>query len=111
MRALLVAGVAVAAVLVPAAPASTGDLRTPAAPVPAEPSRPAPLVPFGPAPDDGCTVPVGATLEACPPGGRSRPPVSCVLPVARPHEPVVPVPPNCPRPRPTPEGRVVPLSR
>ena len=108
MRGLLVVGAAVAAVLVPAAPASTVDGGGEVARVVAPP-RPAPTELFR-APDEGCTVPVGSSIQPCPPGGRRRPPVSCVLPVNLSPGTTL-VTPRCAHPRPGPEGRVVPLTR
>ncbi len=108
MRQLLVAAAAVAATLLPAAPATTG---TTPAPAPAgEAPRPRALPdPFRSAPEEGCTVPAGAGLEACPPDRRRRPVVSCVVPARLP--PGTVVVPSCPRPDPFPRGRVVPVSR
>ena len=114
MRQLLVAAATAAAVLLPAAPATTGT-----APAPVVTSsdhradgREAPRVlpePFDRAPAEGCTVPAGAGLEACPPDSRRRPVVACVLPLRLP--PGTVVVPECPWPHPSPRGRVVPVSR
>ena len=114
MRGLLVVAASVAATLVPATPATTGSARGPASDRPAVLSEraaplPSPPGPFDRSPAEGCTVPVGTGLEACPTPRHRRPLVSCVLPVDLP--PGGGVVPDCPRYRPAPEGRMVPVVR
>src|SRR5688572_575051 len=113
MRGLLVVAASVAATLVPAAPATTGSTGGPApddrSAFPSERAvpLPSPPGPFDRSPAEGCTVPVGTGLEACPPPRHRQPLVSCVQPLGLP--PGGGVVPDCPRYRPAPEGRVVPV--
>ena len=114
MRQLLVAAATAATVLLPAAPATTGTAPVPVVTSsdPRDDGREALRVlpePFDRIPTEGCTVPAGAGLEACPPDSRRGPVVSCVLPLRNPVGTVVV--PECPRPDPFPRGRVVPVSR
>jgi len=119
MRQLLAAAATVAAVLLPAAPATTGPAPAPGTvPTPASTSsshrdgdREGPRrlpEPFDRAPAEGCIVPAVAGLEACPPEAGRRPVVTCVLPVRLP--PGTVEGPGCERRDPFPQGRVVPVS-